>query len=73
MTKDEPNDRTGEEEHSGPVTVSLEEILETDLEAPIRDSRNVDCWSLASLYDTASERQPSSRNDVAARVYGLLA
>ena len=46
-------------EHSRAVTVPLENLLDTDLEAPMRDGRNVDCKSLASLCQTASEQQAS--------------
>ena len=60
-------------EHSRFQTVTQEEFEQADLEAPIRASRNVDCWSLAGLYETASKEQAESGNDPAARVYGHLA
>lgn len=60
-------------EHSRFQTVAREEFEQADLEAPIRASRNVDCWSLAGLYETASNEQAESGNDSTARVYGHLA
>ena len=73
MKSDEPKDQQEEEASSGFVTISLEEFHGVDIEAPIRDSQNVDSWSLASLYKAASKQEAKSDNGPAARVYDLVA
>ena len=69
----------GEHEHSNDcdsqasaVTVSRDDIPAVGVEAPIRDSNKVDCWSLGSLYAAAASEEHESGNATAARVFGLL-
>ena len=54
------------------MTVTDVEFAAVDIEAPIRGSSNVDCWSLASLYQTATSKEEESGNATAVRVFGLL-
>ena len=54
------------------TTVKIDEFQAADVEAPIRDSRNVDCITLASLYSTAASAQAEAGHTVASRVYRLL-
>lgn len=51
--------------------VTTDDFNVTDIEAPIRDSRHVDCLSLGKLYKAAAEQKECS-NEVAYRVYELL-
>ena len=73
MNSDEPKDQNEEESSAGFAKISREEFDKVDLEAPIRDSQNVDCWSLANLYETASKEEAKSDNAAAARAYDLVA
>ena len=43
-----------------------------EVEAPIRDSRNVDCWTLGSLYQSAASEAEARGDETAARGFGLL-
>ena len=54
------------------MKVTAEEFAAMDIEAPIRDSMNVDCWSLGRLYQTAASEEEESGNETAVRVFGLL-
>ena len=54
------------------MTVTDVEFAAVDIEAPVRGSSNVDCWSLASLYQTATSKEEESGNATAVRVFGLL-
>ena len=56
----------------GIATVTTEEFASVVVEAPIRDSRNVDCWTLGALYGSASKQEADEGNDLAAHVFGLL-
>ena len=58
--------------HESVIVVSAEEFESVDFEAPIRDSKNVDCWSLGNLYSTAAFTAKECGNEPAARVFGLL-
>jgi len=63
------------EESGGQESVTLisaEEFAAVDVEAPIRDSKNVDCWSLASLYQAAASQAEESGDESAVRVFTLL-
>ena len=73
MKEDEPRDRQGSKAQSDSVTISLDEFAETDVEAPIRNANSVDCRNLGSLYEAASKQHSQSGEEVAARVFRLLA
>ena len=53
--------------------VTIDEFHVVDIEAPIRDSSNVDCTSLGGLYATAASEQSDAGNMVKHRVLRLLA
>ncbi len=53
-------------------TVTGEEFAAVDVEAPIRASHKVDCWSLGNLYRTAASEQGQNDKSAATRVFGLL-
>ena len=53
------------------MTVTGDEFAAVEVEAPIRDSKNVDCWSLGRLYQAAASEEDSD-NEAAPRVFGLL-
>ena len=55
------------------TTVTIDEFQAVDVEAPIRDSGNVDCTSLGSLYATAASEQSNAGNMIEHRVFRLLA
>ncbi len=52
------------------TVVSTDEFSSVDAEAPIRDSRNVDCRSIARLYAEAVQKE--NGNETAVRVFGFL-
>ena len=52
--------------------IANNDFAAVDIEAPIRDSNKVDCFSLASLFQSASKQQQGTKNEITARVYGLL-
>ena len=54
------------------IVVSAKQFASVDVEAPIRDSKNVDCWSLASLYHSAASQAEKIDNEPAIRVFALL-
>ena len=54
------------------LSVTSEEFASVDVEAPIRDSKNVDCWTIASLYQAAASEAEEGGNEPALRVFGLL-
>lgn len=58
------------EEPAPPVTV--DEFAAVGAEAPLRDTRNLDCWTLGSLYRAAASQALESGDDRAVRVFGLL-
>ena len=53
--------------------VTLEEFMAADLEAPIRDSKKVDCHSLSDFYEAAFKEQEKSGNESASHIYCLIA
>ena len=59
-------------EQSTLVTITLKDFEQVDLEAPIRDSRNVDCESLSDFYKAAGKKHAESGNHVSASVYELM-
>ena len=52
--------------------VSAEQFALVDVEAPIRVSKKVDCWSLGNLYVTAALKAKECDNEPAFRVFSLL-
>ena len=54
------------------TTITAGEFAPVDAEAPIRDSKNVDAWSLGRLYQTAASEEEDSANETALRIFGLL-
>ena len=71
MTTDEQQSEDSEREAPANV-VTAEDFAAVEVEAPIRDSRNVDCWSLGTLYQSAGSEAEASGNESAARVFALL-
>ena len=70
------NDAQGSQDSDGREDAALlteQDFTSVDPEAPIRDSSNVDCWSLARRYEAAGQQQEQSGNEVAARVFSLIA
>ena len=61
-----------DEPRQSEMTVTTDEFAALEIEAPIRDSKNVDCWTLASLYQTAASEAVESSNEPASRVFALL-
>ena len=55
-----------------PIVVTGDEFAAVDVEGPIRESNNMDCWTLGDLYHAAVSEQEESGNGSAARVFGLL-
>ena len=72
MTGEQQNTADSQLEDSE-IAVTREEFAAVEIEAPIRDSRNVDCWTLASLYQTATSEAKQSGDEPAVRVFALLA
>ena len=68
----EPQNSREDETQQRALTITGDEFAAVDIEAPIRESNKVDCWSLGSLYQTAASRQDEAGNATAARVFGLL-
>ena len=68
--EEKPSESTGQEDTW--TIVTTEEFGTVDIDAPIRDSRNVDCWSLGDLFLRAAHEQREQGNGTAFRVYGLL-
>ena len=72
MTETEPQESQDGEPELGIVTVTRDDLAAVDLEAPIRDSKKVDCSSLSGLYRAASSQHQQSGSETAARVFGLV-
>lgn len=72
MTGNEAQGSRGDYGREGVKVLTEQDFKSVDLEAPIRDSNNVDCWSLARRYEAARELEQSG-NEVAARVFRLMA
>ena len=70
MSVEQQHSKDAEHDESA-TTVTAEEFAAVDAEAPIRDSKNVDAWSLGRLYQTAASEEDSG-NATAHRVFGLL-
>ena len=71
MTTDEQQSEDAEREEPARV-VTAADFAAVDVEAPIRGSRNVDCWTLGNLYQSAGSEAEASGNESAARVFALL-
>ena len=71
MATEQQNSTDGEPQGSA-LPVTSEEFASVDIEAPIRTSDKVDCWSLGSLYGAAASEKQECGNAIAARVFGLL-
>ena len=68
----EPQNSREDGPQQSAMTVTGDEFAAVDVEAPIRDSNNVDCWSLGDLYQAAASERDKGGNATAARVFGLL-
>ena len=53
--------------------VTAEDFSAVEVEAPLRDSKNVDCWTLGTLYQSAASAAEERGSEPAARVFALLA
>ena len=73
MTENQTQDSHEDGPNQGIAIVTREDFVAAGLEAPIRDSSKVDCSSLADLYHTASAQHAESGNEIAARVFRLVA
>ena len=71
MTTEEKHS-TDTERQEPAITVTAEEFANVEVEAPIRDSMHVDCWTLGSLYQAAALQAEQSGEERAVRVYALL-
>ena len=60
------------ERQEAALTITVEDFAAVELEAPIRESRNLDCWSLGSLYQSAASEAKANGNEAEARVFALL-
>lgn len=72
MTEDTGKEVQGTEPTQGLTLITKEEFVAVAFEDPIRDSNNVDCWTLAELYKNAGVKQTESGNESAARVFEFL-
>ena len=71
MTVEQQRSEDAEHDEAA-TTVTAEEIAAVDVEAPIRDSKKVDAWSLGRLYQTAASEEEDRGNETTLRVFGLL-
>ena len=72
MTDTELDKSQDDEPDQNIATVTRDDLATVHLEAPIHDSKKVDCWSLSDLYRAASSQHKQSGNETAARVFGLV-
>lgn len=54
------------------LSVTPQELAQTDLEAPIASSNKFECWSLAAQYQAASSATTEESGGATALVYGLI-
>ena len=73
MTEDADEEAQGTESTQSLTLITKDEFIAATFEDPIRDSNNVDCWTLADLYQTAAAKQRESGNESSARAFELLA
>lgn len=63
-------------EHAGrrepKSAITAEEFAAVEIEGPIHGSKNVDCWSLGSLYQSAASEAEAIGNEPAAWIFTLL-
>ena len=71
MTTEQHQSDDNERQQSA-STVTAEEFATEDVEAPIRDSSHVDCWTLGNLYQAAASKAENDDSESVARVFGLL-
>ena len=71
MTAEQPHSSDTESQEPA-KTATVEEFAAVEVEAPIRDSANVDCWTLATLYQGAASEAEAGGNETALRVFALL-
>ncbi len=72
MTEDADEEARGTDSTQSLTLVTKDDFIAADFEAPIRDSNNVDCWTLADLYKTAAAKQTENGNESAAQVFEFL-
>ena len=71
MIREEQSTTDGQrEERASPVTA--DEFAAVGAEGPLRDTRNLDCRTLGSLYRAAATQTLENGDDSAGRVFGLL-
>ena len=68
-----PDNQRVETDPPDDTPVTIDEFHAVDIEAPIRESRNVDCTSLGGLYATAASEQSDAGSTIKHRVFRLLA
>ena len=71
MTAEEHHSEDSERQEPASAITS-DDFAAVDVEAPIRDSRNVDCLTLGSLYQTAASEAEANGDEAAAKVFALL-
>ena len=54
------------------MTVTARDFVAVAVEAPLRETRNLDCWTLGSLYQAAASEAQEANDEPAVRVYALL-
>ena len=71
MTHEQQSTIDGQPEEDAPP-VTADEFAAVGAEAPLRDTRNLDCWTLGNLYRVAASQALENGDDRAVRVFGLL-
>lgn len=71
MTHEEQSTTDGQPEERASL-VTADEFAAVGAEAPLRDTRNLDCWTLGSLYRAAAAQARENGDAPAGRVFGLL-
>ena len=71
MTAEQQHAEDAERQEAA-ITITAEDFAAVELEAPIRESRNLDCWTLGSLYQGAASEAEANGNEAEARVFALL-
>ncbi|MCY4349719.1 MAG: hypothetical protein OXC25_07720 [Thiotrichales bacterium] len=71
MTR-EQQPTTGDPPEEGKQPVTANELAAVEVEAPLRDTRNLDCQTLGGLYHTAATQAQEDGNTPAGRIFGLL-
>ena len=68
-----PDNKRSPTDAPSDTPVTIDDFHAVDVEAPIRDSSNVDCTSLGGLYATAASEQSDIGNTLEHQVFRLLA